>query len=433
MPADLFLISNCSTTTYNEFVKSVDHYKTLWRGNTTLKVLPAAHARDTFAQVIALVEEHQPFHICSAIRYNDPHYRADVVEAARMDCEFGDVKMTYMGRGTNVIADLSSISGSPCIVKTSGSLSVRHKFVLHDLQKFLKKYKTIGPHYKTTLAFSPLDSIAGLETLLEAYAHRARLALCDNKLSPREIIDVISAQTVDYFQTTPSFMNLLRPELAACSHKLQPLRKIAFGSEPSLESTLRAYQERLPRAELMHTYGMTEVGILKTITDGERPWRLTLNREINPFRIEGGLLSVRSPCMMLGYLNHEGGADADGWFRTGDVVDDRDPHDFFRIIGRQDGTINVGGRKFFPTELEDIISRITAVKDVMAYSQRHPLIGNAVCVDIVLNENEEETNFRSYFKDFSESQLPSYMIPAVVRIFAADIFSERLKKMRPRL
>lgn len=427
-----FLFCQDAVVTYQEFNNLVAAVRRKIQNRAAFTVLSGVHSLYNYAHIIALVDERKPFHVCAPIRFSDPTYRTSLSAVVGMDCLFGETLVAATSGGLDhPIQRLVLSGGAPCVVKTSGSMSVHHKFVLHDLHRFVKKYKTIGTHFEKTLAFSPLDSIAGMETLLEAVTHKAGLALYSDKISPQSIIEALVRHRVDYFQTTPSFMNLLSSHLKDVSWHLKDLKKIAFGSEPSNPGTLELYLQKLPTVELMHTYGMTEIGILKTKTDPQKPWRFRLDGTLNPYRVIEEKLEVFSPCLMVGYLNAPGGGDADGWFKTGDVIQDVDDQGYLRVVGRQDGTINVGGRKFFPTELEDILVRMDSIQDVLVYAKSSPIVGNIVCADVVLKDNKSEAEFRSQFKGFSETHLPAFMSPSVIKIIERDLFSERLKKIRP--
>ena len=59
-----------------------------------------------------------------------------------------------------------------------------------------------------------------------------------------------------------------------------------------------------------------------------------------------------------------------GWFRTGDMVS-ADREGYLFPAGRLSDTINRGGEKFAPSEVEDVVRAHPAVRDVAAVSYTH--------------------------------------------------------------
>lgn len=55
---------------------------------------------------------------------------------------------------------------------------------------------------------------------------------------------------------------------------------------------------------------------------------------------------------MLGYLNAASPFTDDGWFKTGDEVEQ--DGEWLRILGRRSEIINVGGEKVSPAEIEGV-------------------------------------------------------------------------------
>ena len=68
---------------------------------------------------------------------------------------------------------------------------------------------------------------------------------------------------------------------------------------------------------------------------------------------------------MLGYLNAPSPFTDDGWFMTGDAVEQ--DGEYLRIRGRQSEIINVGGEKVHPAEVESAIQGIENVLEVTVY------------------------------------------------------------------
>ena len=79
-----------------------------------------------------------------------------------------------------------------------------------------------------------------------------------------------------------------------------------------------------------------------------------------------GVLHIRTPALMSGYLNRE--ADTrkrlvDGWYDTGDVMR-RDANGFVFFVGRADDMFQCGGENVYPGEVEKLLGRHPDVAQV---------------------------------------------------------------------
>ncbi len=89
-----------------------------------------------------------------------------------------------------------------------------------------------------------------------------------------------------------------------------------------------------------------------------------------------GELIVKSPIVMLGYMNNEEATkeaiDEDGWFHTGDLAY-FDKDDYLFITGRKKSVIVLqNGKNIFPEELEMIIDKLPGVKESFVYGKADP-------------------------------------------------------------
>ena len=314
------------------------------------------------------------------------------------------------------------------IVRTSGSSGRKYKLVLHDYQKFLKKYQTIGAHFRKTFAFSPAESIAGMETVLEALSHQAELIVAGDRLSPAQVLELLSRYQVDYFQTTPTFLNLLATSGQVAGKNLSALKKIAYGSEPAQLPVLKSLKKSLPQIEFMHTYGMSEIGIQKTFTNQEDPSVFRLDMAVNQARLVDGMVQVQSLTPLICYLNEPEMPMDGNWFKTFDVANVEG--EYWRVVGRTGDLINLAGRKFFPSEVESLILEMNEVQDATVIKETNDFIGNILIAKIVISEDLTEQEFLKKFKEFCEKRVPFYMHPHKTIISKEANISTRFKKIR---
>lgn len=328
----------------------------------------------------------------------------------------------------NFLNELNIPATGLFIVRTSGSSGKKFKLVLHDYQGFLRKYQKIGPHFKKTFAFSPAESIAGMETVLEALSHQAELVVAGDRVNPAIVAELLARYQVDYFQTTPTFLNLLVMSGQVAGKDLSALKKIAYGSEPAQLPVLKALKKSMPQIEFMHTYGMSEIGIQKTFTNQEDPSVFRLDVDMNPARLVDGMIQIQSLTPMICYLNELESPFEGKWFKTFDVVNIEG--DFWRVVGRTGDLINLAGRKFFPSEVESLILEMDEVQDVTIIKEVNDFIGNILIARIVILPEMDEQEFRKKFKDFCEKHVPFYMHPHRVLLSKESSVTNRFKKIR---
>jgi acyl-CoA synthetase (AMP-forming)/AMP-acid ligase II len=145
-------------------------------------------------------------------------------------------------------------------------------------------------------------------------------------------------------------------------------------------------------------------------------------------KIVDGILWVRTPTAMMGYLNAPDLFDAEGWLNTQDAVEV--DGEYLRILGRASDLINVGGLKVYPAEVEDVLMQMENVRDVAVYGERNALTGQIVAARFNLHAPEDVGAFKRRLRAFCKDRLAPYKIPMRVEITDKEQFGARFKKMR---
>ena len=130
----------------------------------------------------------------------------------------------------------------------------------------------------------------------------------------------------------------------------------------------------------------------------------------------------------MGYLNAPSEFDADGWFNTQDQVEV--DGEYFRILGRVTDIINVGGQKFYPTEVENIIINMENICDVAVFGQKHALLGQIVVAKILLKKPEPVENLKIRVRRECLANLSSFKVPSKIILAEENLHSQRQKKIR---
>jgi acyl-CoA synthetase (AMP-forming)/AMP-acid ligase II len=194
------------------------------------------------------------------------------------------------------------------------------------------------------------------------------------------------------------------------------------------ESTLRRFHQVLPHIELQQTYGLSEVGILRSKSRSSDSLWVKLGGEGFQTRVVDEILQIKAESAMLGYLNAPSPFTDDGWFNTGDKVEV--DGDYFRILGRQSEIINVGGQKVYPAQIESVVQEMPEVAEVTVYGEKNAITGQIVCAAIRLREWRDERQFHRDLRQFCRHRLQEFQIPVRVRLMESAMHGERFKKNR---
>jgi acyl-coenzyme A synthetase/AMP-(fatty) acid ligase len=430
-----FLISNSQTITYGKL------HEDLLLSLTTLEnsfkekqlfVIESLNTYETYLKFLSLILQKHVVFLSPAYQFNDPEFRAMLEKETQSSFHYisSDHKLTTVTKKTSSMHPLIQKQfESKCpafIVRTSGTSGKKFKFVLHEPARFIKKYQAIENYFFRTLAFFPADSIAGIETLLEVITYSNTLVSENEKLTPTHVNDLIHKYQIDYLHATPSFLNLMLIA-GVFSHDLRELKTIAFGSEPVSASTMTEIKNKQSHITFKHIYGMSEIGLLSTITNQMNPSTFILDKKINAAQVVNHELEIQSMTQSLGYLNYENNEGP--WFKTGDVVSVENDG-FLKIIGRVDDLINVAGKKFYPSEVEDLLIKMPGVLDVAVLSEKNEIIGNIIIAKFFIDPSLDEFTFRAALKNYCEEFMPYFMCPHKVILLKGPPITTRFKKSR---
>jgi acyl-CoA synthetase (AMP-forming)/AMP-acid ligase II len=325
---------------------------------------------------------------------------------------------------TNKFYERLRDKSEPGLVLFTSGTSGAPKAAVHNFSKLLKKFTSTRKAART-LNFLLFDHWGGLNTLFHIIANTgAIISLPDRK--PVTVCTLTERHRIELWPTSPSFLNLLLVSEEYRYYDLSTLRMISYGAEPMPQTLLSRIREIFPKVKLLQTYGLIELGVLRSKSkDPDSLW-MKLGGEGYATRVVDGLLQIKADSAMLGYLNAASPFTEDGYFKTGDQVEQSG--DYLRIVGRASEVINVGGEKVHPQEVENIILELPDVHDVTVYPRPNILLGNIVCAKITTADNS--TLSRQQVKRHCASRLSKYKVPVKID-WSLDLnYSQRQKKVR---
>lgn len=314
---------------------------------------------------------------------------------------------------------------SGLVLFTSGT-SGNPKGAVHDFSRLLAKF-SIGRKSMSTVNFLLFDHWGGLNTMFHTLSNGGIvLTLRDRK--PDSICAFIEKHKIELLPASPTFLNLMLMSEANKNYDLSSLKLITYGTEPMPLSTLERLKKAFPEVKLQQTYGLIELGVMRSKSESDNSLWVKVGGEGFETRVSDGLLEIKAESAMLGYLNAPSPFTEDGWFMTGDEVEVKG--EYIRILGRKSEIINVGGEKVYPQEVENIIQELDNIAEVTVFGQKNPIMGNIVCAKIRLISDEEKKVFVTRLKIHCKEKLQSFKIPVKIIIEDEPQFSERYKKKR---
>lgn len=313
------------------------------------------------------------------------------------------------------------------VIFSSGSTG-ETKAIVHDLVPVLEKYKVPRKRFRT-IAFLLYDHIGGINTMLYTLANTGCLVVVPDR-SPETILSAVEQHRVDLLPTSPTFINLLLLSEAYKRYDLSSLRLISYGTEPMPEITLQRFHTLFPHIQLRQTYGLSEVGILRSKSRDSSSLWVKVGGESFQTRVVDGILQIKAQSAMLGYLNAPAPFTEDGWFITGDRVEV--DGEYIRILGRDSEMINVGGEKVYPVEVESVIQELEQVQEVVVYGEKNPITGQIVCAKVRLDAEFrfDDRQFITSLKRYCRRHLQTYKVPVKVTLATESLHNDRFKKIR---
>lgn len=315
---------------------------------------------------------------------------------------------------------------SPGLVLFTSGTSGQPKGAVHDFNKLLVKFETVRKTQRT-INFLLFDHWGGLNTLFYTLSNCGVVLALKNR-KPEAVCEFVEQFKIELLPVSPSFLNLLILSEIYKNYDLSSLKLITYGTEPMPLHTLVKAKRIFPDVTFQQTYGLIELGVLRSKSKSDDSLWVKLGGEGFELRVVDDILQIKADSAMLGYLNADSPFTEDGYFITGDQVEVDD--DFYKILGRKSEIINVGGDKVYPQEVENIILNMDNIQEVTVYGEKHALMGNIVCAKVILKNFEDPKVFNRRLKTYCKEKMQGFKIPIKIKIVEESLFNDRFKKKR---
>lgn len=314
----------------------------------------------------------------------------------------------------------------PGLILFSSGSTGESKAAVHDFLPLLNKFKVERKCMKM-ITFLLFDHIGGINTLLYVLSNAGCIVTLHSR-KPEYVCQMIEKYQAEVLPTSPTFINLLLLSEAYKHYDISCLKLVTYGTEVMPESTLLRFRNLFPHIKMLQTYGLSEIGIMRSKSKSSDSLWVKIGGEDFETRVVDGILEIKAQSAMLGYLNAPSPFTEDGWFHTGDsvIVDG----EYMKILGRKSEIINIGGLKVYPVQVESVLQTMDGVDDVAVNGEENALTGQMVKARVKLSTDETASEFKHRMKIFCKGKLEKFQIPQKVVLVDENMFGDRFKKMR---
>ncbi len=334
----------------------------------------------------------------------------------------------FAGESTTTLpSEPAGIDDEAIVFLTSGTTS-RPKVVPHSsagitlAAQLLARGLELQPDDRC-LVLSPIYNASGLNGGVLASLATGASFFAPTAFQPADVFRWLKEWKPTWISAPPALYQAImdfavrHPDVPR-THYLRFVRSVGA----HLAGPLREQVERLLNVRFVQTYGMSEappIAMEPRRPDGRKPGAIgpSAGPEI-AIRDSGGKdqlhgtegeIWVRGGNVATCYWNDPEATRAafrDGWFRTGDLGR-LDADGYLYLTGRNSETINRGGEKIAPSEVEEVLAAHPAVRDVAVFSLPDPVLGEEIAAAVVVANPVAAVELQR----FAAARLAAHKIP----------------------
>jgi acyl-CoA synthetase (AMP-forming)/AMP-acid ligase II len=293
----------------------------------------------------------------------------------------------------------------------------------------------LGPD-DAILHAAPLSHGSGLYALPNIGKAAANIILESKSFDPELVLKTIEEYRITNMFAAPTMVKLMAESPAVGRYDYKSLKAFSYGGAPMLVEDLKEAMVKLGPC-LVQLFGQAESPMTITylshrdhVLDGtpEQMRRLASagfprtdvevkifdseDKELSPG--EMGEIVTRSDLVMKGYWrNPEATADTikNGWLHTGDMGY-MDESGYLFIMDRSKDMIISGGENIYPREIEEVLVRHPAIREVAVIGVPDPKWGEAIKAVVALLPGQSATE--EELIEFCKDNIASYKKPKSV-------------------
>jgi len=289
----------------------------------------------------------------------------------------------------------------------------------------------LGPDDRSIMA-SPLFWSFGCTINAVVPLLAGSMIVLEERFDAAQFLYDLTAYGCTHLQGVPTQYELALAHPDAALSDLSKIRLVQIGGSSSAEGLARRILARMPDAQLLSSYGLTEAVGVNTFTELDDPLEdimetvghATPDNDIELRHVETrspvapgevGEIWLRGPHVMAGYFaDPKATADTivDGWLRTGDLATG-DERGYLTVVGRRVDAYKRGGMNVYPAEIEGVLLEHEAVAEAAVIAVDDELwgqVGEAFVVPGPAGTPDPEA-----LLELCRERLAAYKVPASVR------------------
>jgi acyl-CoA synthetase (AMP-forming)/AMP-acid ligase II len=228
------------------------------------------------------------------------------------------------------------------------------------------------------------------------------------QFTPRDFVRVVQECAATRTMMAPAMVSALMDDPSVADEGMRTMRQLFYGSSPMQQDLVEAVLKRFPGVALAQGYGLTETAPLLTLLPMEDHLKALSDPDSKLLRSAGralpgvdvligdanrhpldpghaGEVWVRGPNVMRHYHDPQSDEPSpikEGWFRTGDVglLDDQG---YLTLLDRSKDMIITGGENVYSIEVEAVLQRHPAIKEVAVIGVPDRKFGEALLAIVV--------------------------------------------------
>ena len=324
--------------------------------------------------------------------------------------------------------DNSNFKTSPIshLIYTSGTTSEpKGVAITHTMIEFTTKNITKILRYSNSdvdVLPLPLYHSFGLGCFHTSMMIGSTLILHKDSSNLEDLLESIKKFNATTMSAIPATLTrFLKSDKDQLDEYFSNVRLVLTNSTKIPKNTIEGFRKILKNGHLATYYGLTEASrstfmifnedTSKDESVGKPPKGVEIKID-NENNAEGEIM-IKGENVISKYWNNEL-ADKnlmDGWLRTGDLgILDKD--NFLFLKGRKDETINIGGEKVIPNEIEEVVKQIPDVEDVVAYGIENEIFGQVIKLQII--KKQKSTLDKAVILRHCLKNLEKYKIPTKI-------------------
>ncbi|HEY7072493.1 MAG TPA: AMP-binding protein [Acidimicrobiales bacterium] len=281
---------------------------------------------------------------------------------------------------------------------------------------------------------APIFHIGGTLGLLIGL-HSGRTIVMLPRFTAGAWLEAVEQHGVSQTFVVPTMLQRILDHPEFGRRDLSSLRQISYGAAAAPVALVERALDALGDVRFVNTFGQTEtLGAYAALSAEDHLARHKLGTAGKPFpgvelRIVDVTTGTDCPAGTTGQVWVRAAQNVTrDWLRTGDLAF-VDTDGYLHPVGRMSDTINRGGEKLGPIEVEEVLRRHPAVRDAGVCGVPDPELGERVAAVVVTVDGEDLDP--DDLRAFAAERLARYKLPERI-VFAGDLPYSNLGKVSRR-